>query len=140
MKTKTTKKSSPKSKLLESTFRVYRITAQLNESVKLSKNAKEMNAADYIEQAVKMNLPGIEKAIKKELSLPTGVKHPVRWPLKEGVLEELQRASKETGVAQSQLLMLSLHRASAASPSEGRKAVKLPQPKPKTAKSRKSRK
>lgn len=96
-------------------FRTFRVPQELRDAMNARRKAKKMTVRDYVQHAIETELAKLVISLERELPSQAGARRrPARLPMTEELLAKLRKASQQTGVPSSRLLLACLTRAARA--------------------------
>ncbi|MHC4404874.1 MAG: hypothetical protein ACYTG0_34945 [Planctomycetota bacterium] len=105
-------KHRPNPKTQETIYRVYRVPELLRKAMRQKRAKRNETVQEFIQTAVAGELPRLVESLGKLYIGPADPEaRPAKLPLDERLLTSLKRASADTGLSQSQLLLACLRTA-----------------------------
>ena len=102
-------KHRPNPKTQETVYRVYRVSEPIRKALCQKRSQRGQTVQEFIQVAVVDELPRLVESLGKLHVVPADPEaRPAKLPLDERLLASLKRASGETGLPQTQILLACL--------------------------------
>jgi hypothetical protein len=99
----------PNPKTLETVYRVYRVSEPIRKAMRQKRVQRNQTVQEFIQVAVADELPRLMESLSKLQIKPADPEaRPAKLPLDERLLASLKKASIDTGLPQSRLLIACL--------------------------------
>ena len=102
-------KHRPNPKTQETIYRVYRVSEPIRKAMRQKRAQRNQTVQEFIQVAVVDELPRLVESLSKlQIKTADSEARPAKLPLDDRLLASLKKASIDTGLPQSQLLIACL--------------------------------